>query len=764
MIKKTTKKTNNLLAQKLFSLFRKRKSKRSLVKPKLKKIEKQKTGKLVKRVRLIVLGGLFFSLIVSFYFVILKDLPSPKKLAQQTSFSTSIYDRDGNLLYEIYADKNRSPIKLDQIPDYVKKATLAIEDQNFYHHSGFSLRGILRASYQTIFNQTLQGGSTITQQLVKNALLTPERTITRKIKEALLTVATEAIYTKDEILEMYFNQTPYGGTAWGIEAAARRYFNKPASDLSLAEASLLAGLPASPTTFSPFGAQPQLAKNRQELVLDRMVEAGFISQEEANSAKSEELKYAAIREPILAPHFIMYVKEQLVDLFGQKQVEQGGLRVFTSLDLSIQQQAQTAVKEEIEKNVQHNVTNGAALVTNPRTGEILAMVGSRDYFDLENDGKFNVTTSALRQPGSAIKPINYAIAIDRGKITAATPLIDAPTCFSQTGLRAYCPRNYNLSFHGIVQTRFALGNSYNIPAVKVLALNGLNNFIEEARNFGITTFDNPDQYGLSLTLGGGEVKMTDMATAFGVLANLGVKKDLVSILEVTDKDGQILLDNRKNLGTIGERVISQEAAYITSHILLDNGARSAVFGSRSSLVVRGHPEVSVKTGTTNDLRDNWTIGYNPSRLVAVWIGNNNNTSMRSVVSGAVGATSIWNRIITFVFEKDELTEEWPSKPDNVVGHLVCRLSGNLPGDSGCETRFEYFIQSYLPPIEGNSREVVLINQENGALVKPGEEIQTVEHREQAVLRDPLGAIFCLDCPNSEKPDLIRYPLKENLRN
>ncbi|MGI6278332.1 MAG: transglycosylase domain-containing protein [Patescibacteria group bacterium] len=698
-------------------------------------------------------------LIIAFYFLILKDLPSPKGLSQNTPFSTSIYDRNGKLLYEIYVDKNRLPIRLDQLPNHVKEATLAIEDQDFYHHYGFSVRGIARAFYKTVFGRTLQGGSTITQQLVKNALLTPERTLTRKIKEALLTVVTEIIYTKDEILEMYFNQTPYGGTAWGIEAAARRYFDKPASELSLAEAALLAGLPASPTTYSPFGAQPQLAKNRQELVLNRMIEVGFISQEEADQAKEEELDYATIKEPILAPHFVMYVKEQLVDMFGQKQVEQGGLKVTTSLDWEIQEEAQKIVKEEVEESLQYNVTNGAALVTNPKTGEILAMVGSRDYFDSDLGGNFNVVTNALRQPGSSIKPINYAIALDKGKITASTLLIDAPTCFIQTGLKTYCPSNYNNNFNGLVQARFALGNSYNIPAVKVLALNGLDIFIEEARKFGITTFNDPKNYGLSLTLGGGEIKMTDMATAFGVLANLGVKKDLVALLEVTDKNGQILLDNQDVLGQVGQRVISKEAAYITSHILLDNGARSAVFGPYSYLVVKNHPEVSVKTGTTNNLRDNWTIGYNPSRLVAVWIGNNDNTPMRSVSSGAIGASSIWNRIITFAFEKDELPEEWPSKPENVIGASVCSLSGNLPGESGCETRFEYFIKGQLPAVEESKIETVLINNDTGALVKPGEEAENVEHQEKNIIRDPLGAIFCLDCPNSGQPDLIHYPLR-----
>ncbi len=761
MAKRKTRKTKFSFLASFFTRKKNQKKKRpSPLKPKKRQALFNKSPN-PKKKTLIIFAAILLILTVCFYLTILKDLPSPKKLAGETSFTTSIYDRNGTLLYEIYADdKNRSPVKLDQLPDHIKEATLAIEDKDFYHHFGFSIRGIIRAFYRTVFNQTLQGGSTITQQLVKNALLTPERTVSRKIKEAILTLATEIIYTKDEILEMYFNQTPYGGTAWGIEAAARRYFEKPAADLNLAEAALLAGLPASPTTYSPFGAQPQLAKNRQEMVLNSMIEADFISEEEANQAKEEKLTYAALKEPILAPHFVMYVKEQLVDMFGQKQVEQGGLQVITTLDWEIQQHAQQIVSEEIEKTTQYNVTNGAALVTNPRTGEILAMVGSRDYFDQEIEGNFNVATTALRQPGSSIKPINYAIALDKGKITAATPLIDAPTCFAQTGLKTYCPSNYNNSFNGLVQVRFALGNSFNIPAVKVLALNGLETFIEEAKKFGITTFTDPKSYGLSLTLGGGEVKMTDMATAFGVLANLGVKKDLAAILEVTDKDGQVLLDNQKTLGQVGQRVISKEAAYIVSHILLDNGARSAVFGSQSYLVVRGHPEVSVKTGTTNNLRDNWTIGYNPSRLVAVWIGNNDNTPMRSVSSGAIGASSIWNKIITFVFGKDDLAEEWLSKPENVVGYSVCSLSGKLPGESGCETRFEYFIKDYLPPTEDNHRETILINKDTGAPVGPGEEVENTEHQEKTIIRDPLGAIYCLDCPNSEKPDLISYPLRE----
>jgi len=694
-----------------------------------------------------------------FYLIILRDLPSPKNLSARTPYSTSIYDRNGNLLYEIYVEKNRSPVKLSDLPDYVKQATLAIEDKNFYHHHGFSTRGILRASYNIIFRRQLQGGSTISQQLVKNALLTQKRTIKRKIKEAILTIITEAIYSKDQILEMYFNQTPYGGTAWGIEAAARHYFNKSSCKLTLAEAALLAGLPASPTTYSPFGAHPEFSKERQQIVLEKMVEAGFISDNEAQTAAEEKLNFATFKTPILAPHFVMYVKEQLVDQFGQKLVEEGGLKVTATLDLDIQDFAQSTVASEVAKLKKEKVNNGAALVTNPKTGEILAMVGSADYFNQENEGNFNVTT-ALRQPGSAIKPLNYTLALETGKITAATPLIDIPTCFTVADQKGYCPTNYDYSYHGAPHVRFALGNSYNLPAVKVLALNGIENFIKFSSSFGITTWEDPSKYGLSLTLGGGEVRMTDMATAFGTLANLGIKKPLVSILKIEDRQGNVLLDNSQILGQEGERVVSQEAAYIVSHILLDNNARSAAFGYSSYLVVKGHPEVSVKTGTTNDKRDNWTIGYTPSRLVAVWVGNNDNSSMSAVASGLTGASPIWNKIMSFTLENDNIGQEWPAKPEDVIGVSVCSLSGKLPGDSNCETRFEYFIKGKLPEETGPEREAILINKDTGSPIQPNEVAENVEYQEHPVVRDPLGAILCLDCPMPEKPAIIRYPIEE----
>ena len=701
----------------------------------------------------------FFFFFLIFYFLILKGLPSPTKLASPTSFpvSTKIYDRNGKLLYDIYIEKNRTPVKLSDLPSFIKQATIASEDKDFYKHGGFALRGMVRAVFNTIFRRKLQGGSTITQQLAKNALLTQERTLRRKIREALLTVSIEALYSKDKILEMYLNQIPYGGTAYGIGAASQMYFGKTPDKLTLAEAALLTGLPASPTRYSPFGAHPETAKQRQEYVLDEMVKDKFISREEAEEAKKEELNFVQRGYGIKAPHFVMFVKDQLVEKYGQQQVDQGGLRVYTTLDLEIQEMAQTAVASEVAKLKRENVTNGAALVTNPKTGEILAMVGSKDYFAKDVDGNFNVTTSGLRQPGSAIKPLNYALAFEKRILTPASLILDIPTCFRVAGqAKLYCPDNYDNQFHGVAQVRFALGNSYNIPAVKTLALNGLENFIEQAKTMGISTFKDPKNYGLSLTLGGGEVKITDMATAFGVLANGGEKQNLYAIQKVEDYRGKTLEEHKTEEG---QRVLSAESCYLVSHILLDNNAREAMFGASSYLIVRNHPEVSVKTGTTNDKRDNWTIGYTPSSLVVVWVGNNNYQSMSAVASGITGASPIWNKTMRFVLEKKDkengkVTQEWQAKPEGVVGTSICSLSGLLPGDSGCATRFEYFLDNTVPTETESLKKPILINKTNSQPVQPGQNIppENVETQEHQVLIDVTSSLFCLDCqPMASEP-------------
>jgi len=699
------------------------------------------------------LAAIAVILFVVFYLLILKDLPSPTKLSSPNSFplSTKIYDRNGKLLYDIFVEKNRTPIKLSELPVYVKNATLASEDKDFYKHGGFAIRGIVRAAINIVFRQKLQGGSTITQQLAKNALLSQERTIRRKIREAILTIAIETLYSKDKILEMYLNQIPYGGTAYGIGTASQTYFGKTADKLTLAEAALLAGLPASPTRYSPFGAHPELAKQRQEYVLEEMVKDKFIKNEEAETAKNKPLVYTVHGQGIKAPHFVMYVKDQLVEKYGQKTVDGGGLRVTTTLDLEIQELAQITVASEVAKLQKEKVSNGAALVTDPKTGEILAMVGSKDYFAKDIDGNVNVTTSS-RQPGSSIKPINYALAFEKKILTPASLILDIPTCFKVLGQKIYCPDNYDRQFHGAVQARFALGNSYNVPAVKTLALNGLDDFVATASAMGITTFKDPKDYGLSLTLGGGEVKMVDMAVAFGVFANAGTRQNLYAIQKVEDYHGKVLEEHQTEEAP---RIISAETSYLISHILLDNNARQTMFGPSSYLVVSSHPEVSVKTGTTNDKKDNWTIGFTPSYVVAVWVGNNDSKSMSAVASGVTGASPIWNKIFRYILERDDQkngknTQEWPVKPEGVTGASICSLSGLAPGNSGCPTRFEYFLEGTVPVETESLQRQILINKSTSQPVEPGQNIppENTEMQQHNALSDQTGSILCLDCSGS----------------
>jgi 1A family penicillin-binding protein len=704
------------------------------------------------------------SLGIIVYLFIFKDLPSPTSLGSyDIPLSTKIYDRHGTLLYDIFAEENRTYVPLSDIPKELQLATIAIEDKDFYRHGGVNpVGGILRASVATLTGKKLQGGSTITQQLVKSALLSPERTIKRKLKEIVLAMWVETTYSKDKILELYLNQVPYGGTAWGVEAAADRYFGKHVKDLTLAESTLLAGLPQAPSLYSPTGARPELAKERQQQVLKRMVEDNHITQEQADAAWNQPLTFKK-EENIKAPHFVMYVKQQLVEKFGEAMVERGGLHVTTTLDLPIQEYAEASVAAEVKDLERLKVGNAAALVTKPATGEILAMIGSRDYFSSPS-GNFNVTT-ALRQPGSSIKPITYAIGIDTKKVHAATMFLDIPTCFgSDSAQPSYCPRNYDGGFRGPVQLRFALGNSLNIPAVKMMKLVGVKEFIASASAWGLDPLQDPTRYGLSLTLGGGEVRMTDMAEAFSVLANGGIRKDLTAILKVTDRNGKILEQLQdENIDKFpvsqllinGPRVISQETAFIVSHMLLDNNARSGAFGSNSSLVIP-KKAVSVKTGTTDDLKDNWTIGYTPQYLVATWVGNNDSTPMSAIVSGVTGAAPIWNDIMKKLLENQP--DQWPKQPDGVIGAQICSLTGLLPpkddGDRGCSTRFEYFAKGTLPLERETLKKNVWIDKETSDLAAPGK-VDNLELQEKQIVRDAFSE-YCLDCAHDKsKPSFIR---------
>jgi len=623
-----------------------------------------------------------------FYQTILKDLPNPHELiAREQILTTKIYDRNGELLYKIYRTQNRTLVKLDDVPLYLRQATIAIEDKEFYSHQGVSPQGIARALYRNLFLGKLSGGSTITQQLVKNTLLSSERTWQRKIKEAILAVWVETQFTKDEILQMYLNEVGFGGTAYGIEEASQLYFGKSVKEANLAEAALLAGLPASPTRYSPFGAHPEMAKFRQQQVLREMVEDHYLTVETAQEALNQELFFAPQRTDIQAPHFVMYVKDLLVEKYGSKMVEEGGLEVKTSLDLEIQNFTQTMVTQEVNQLKNLRISNGAALVTNSQTGEILAMVGSRDYFDTENDGNYNVTT-ALRQPGSSIKPVNYSVALSMG-FTPATIIPDTPITYKVPGQPPYSPKNYDSQFHGNVPLRIALASSYNVPAVKVLSAIGVSRMIEQGEKMGITTWNDSSRFGLSLTLGGGEVKMTDMAVVYGTLANLGLRVNLHPILEVRDYEGKLL----EKIEVKPEPVLSPQIAYLLTNILSDNAARTPAFGPNSLLNIPDHPLVAVKTGTSNNLKDNWTIGYTPNFLVATWVGNNDATPMSYVASGVTGASPIWQKIMTELL-KDKPDQEFPL-PGDLVKVEICPTTNTLPCN-GCGGKWEFFLPGTEP--------------------------------------------------------------------
>jgi len=627
----------------------------------------------------------------------LRDLPPVTDLVERKQrVTTRILDRNGELLFRIYDDENRTLIKLTELPPYVTQATIAIEDKHFYLHHGFSIVGITRAFIANAKSESVQGGSTITQQLVKNRLLTPERTLKRKVRELLLALQVDKTYSKDQILEMYLNQVAYGGATYGIEEAAQMYFGKSATEISLAEAAMLAGLPQAPSVYSPFGNQPELAFVRQNEVLRRMVEDGYITQKEADAASQEQLVFRTNQIDLLAPHFVMYVRSLLAKEYGENRLSQDGLEVRTTLDLATQEKVDELVKAELESLQSLRVKNGSALVTDPATGEILAMVGSKDYFDFANEGQVNVTVRP-RQPGSSIKPVTYALALSRGR-TPNTLIDDSPITYQIAGSKPYTPRNYDGKYHGRVTLRESLASSYNIPAVKLLAELGLEPMIDLAEKMGITTWQDRSRFGLSLTLGGGEVLMTDMAEVYGTFANYGQRVPLNPILEIKDAHGELVYRNTCALEGVNcsqDRVLDSRVAYQITSILKDNQARSPAFGTQSVLAIPGQ-EVAVKTGTTNNLRDNWTFGYTTEYLVATWVGNNDNSPMSYVASGITGASPMWNKIMRTLLS-EESPHTFPT-PDGMISVAVCKQTGTL-ACTGCPTVVnELFIPGTQPKV------------------------------------------------------------------
>lgn len=626
-----------------------------------------------------------------------KDLPRPDKVNRTVGFSTVILDRTGEPLYDVYEDQNRLPVKWENIPQYLKDATIAVEDKDFYKHQGLSTTGILRAFLSSIFLGQLQGGSTLTQQLVKNVLLTNERTLPRKIKEAILAIQIERKYTKDEILRMYLNEAPYGGATVGVESAAQYYYDKPLKNLTLVESAILAGLPQSPNSYSPFGQDPKAYVARTEHVLRRMREDGVISPIQETEARKllPNVAFAKGDTGLRAPHFVAYIKDLLVKKFGQNMVD-AGLKVTTTLDWKLQEKAQQIVADEVTKAKYLKVSNGAAVVLDPKTGEILAMVGSKDYAATDSSGfKFNVVTQALRQPGSAIKPITYAAAFKKG-YTASTLLMDVDTKYpsGDPAKPEYDPKNYDGKFRGPMQLRFALGNSINTIAVKVSALVGVKDVLSTAFDMGLTTLEPTDEnlrrFGLSLTLGGGEVHLLDLASAYGVFATGGLRQDPVALLKVEDSKGSVLYEYKP---TKGRRVLPENISFLISDILSDNNARKEEFGANSYLFISGR-SVAAKTGTTDDKRDNWTFGYTPSVVVGTWVGNNDNSPMNpALASGITGAAPIWNRIMRTALTN--LPNEQFAQPPDVVQMDIDAFGGGLPVD-GSATRKEFFIKGTEP--------------------------------------------------------------------
>jgi len=672
-------------------------------------IKQKKTQKLIFSVIVVLVVGLIFSFLVFAWFA--KDLPAPGKLSQVSGSSSVFYDRDGEILFETYNDKNRVPVKLNEVSKNLQNATIAIEDKNFYKHKGISQTGILRAFFNIIFRRSLQGGSTITQQLIKNVLLTSERTIPRKIKEAILSVMVEQKYSKDQILEMYLNEAPYGGSFWGIGSASKGYFDKSPEDLSLVESAFLAGLPQRPNYYSPFLGKNNAWESRTQDVLRRMREDKYITKDDEKNAlqKLNKLKFESPNLSINAPHFVFYIRDLIEKEFGPKILDEG-IKVKTTLSLKAQQSSEKILNEEIKKLKGASVGNGAAVVIDSKTGEILAMVGSYD-FDNPKFGRFNAATG-LRQPGSAIKPITYALALEKG-YTASTVLMDLKTTFPDQGGKDYIPENYDGKFKGPVQMRFALANSINIPAVKVLAMVGIRDFLQKANDLGLDTLaptqENLNRFGLSLTLGGGEVRLLDLTSAYSAFARGGTYIEENGILEIKNRNGKILYKAKKPKQL---KVFSEEVSFITSHILSDNIARSEVFGTNSYLNVPGKT-VAAKTGTTNDKRDNWTLGYTNGITVGVWVGNNDNTPMDpKIASGVTGASPIWYRIMGQLLKdyKDGII----SQPSRVKALTVDAYLGGLPKDS-YPTRAEYFIEGTEPKDVSSFYKKLKISKSSGKL-------------------------------------------------
>jgi len=611
-------------------------------------------------------------------------LGSKEALMGRNRTGVTLTDRDNQVFYQFDNAHSNTYVALKDIAPIAQKAVVSAEDKNFYKEPGFSVAGIANAFYQNLISVGQGGGgSTITQQLVKNALLSNQRNFLRKYQELVLSIEVERRYSKDEILEMYLNSVYFGEGSFGIEDAAKTYFGKSARDLDTAQATMLIGLLPAPSAYSPISGDPAKAKVRQTYVLDRMKEDGAITADQDAAAKTEQLAYQppSADKTSQAPHFALMVRDWLKQKYGEQEIAHSGFTVKTTLNLGYQAKAEAAVQKQVDSLRFSKVTNGSAIIVDPRSGEILALVGSVDWSN-EQFGKVNMATSG-RQPGSSFKPIMYATGIENREMTAATIFSDTPHDFS-----GYKPRDYDGRYRGDVTLRRALANSLNIPAIEAMQIVGVQTVLDKAKQAGITTLTkSADEYGLPLALGSGQANLLEMTNAYTAFANQGKRPDVQLVMSISDKDKKIIYQEKPATSA----VFSPGTSYIISSILSDTSARSELFGS--SLTVSSSRPVAVKTGTTDDYRDAWTIGYTPSLAIGVWIGNNDNSQM-SAVAGSSGAAPIWLSLMRQLLGSSPV--EKFVQPSTVVSHDVCRGDGALAQTSGSNTYTEYFLSGTLP--------------------------------------------------------------------
>ena len=703
-----------------------------LQKPKSKKV----ILAIIKYAIFLFLGFCIFILLLFFYYTY--DLPRPEKFTENPFIqSTKIYDRTGKvLLYDIYGEERREIVAFDKISENMKHAMLTSEDSRFYQHSGIDFEAIVRSILVDLKLQSAkQGASTITQQLIRSVYLTNQKTLSRKVREIVLSIELERRYSKDQIFSWYLNQIPFGRNAYGVEAASQTYFNKPASGLTVAESALLAALVPAPSYYSPYGPNKNSLLQRKDNVLERMAQLGYISDTQLEEAKKEVLNFSSDTTPIKAPHFVMHIKQYLEEKYGEDFLKEKGFRVYTTLDWELQEYAEKVVTEADKTNVKFNANNTALVVINPDTGEILSLIGSKDYFGKSYpkgcdqkasgkcafDPKYDVAILGQRQPGSSFKPFVYAAAFKKG-YTPSTVLWDIKTEFNTNcsssgnqerdlyGLKCYHPQNYDGQYRGQVSLRSALAQSLNIPSVKLLYLAGLKSSLQTAKDLGITTLNEPDRYGLSLVLGGGEVTLLEMTSAYGVFAAEGLKTPPVSILKIEDSQGNIIEENHKQ----ATKVLDTQVARNINDILSDNAARAPMFGTTSALYFNNY-QVAAKTGTTQFYNDAWTMGYTPFAVVGVWVGNNDNSSTNKK-TGIGLAAPIWRKVMEKLlathpvekFTKPEaiininpvLLGQFPENPSHSLLHYINKNNplGSAPQNPASDPMYFFWeaaIQNWL---------------------------------------------------------------------